>query len=152
MKAIITREKLEARYQHLDNMRREVSQELRRIYREKNMQHKVSQKLKILEKEILLVQVEIRLAEKNCSYGDVVQLYFRDNDQRMPMSLCIPHREDYEEIIDSSIDYNDLLSLSKRCFRVTEAGKVSKKCIIHDLYDIRVIGTYNKKTRKITYY
>mgnify|MGYP000020815493 CR=1 FL=1 len=108
----------------------------------------IVKQLEQVEASIALSKVELFLAKNQYNKGDVIKIHVGIGSNRKERILCVPFDEDYDEVIKSRNYY----LVYERCFELNKSGLVSKKLIYSDLTNGEVIGTYDRQTRKVTYF
>ena len=113
----------------------------------------IVKQLEQVEASIALSKVELFLAKNQYNKGDVIRTHVGIGSHKKDLILCVPFDEDYDEVIkscDYCLVYERCFEL--RCFELNKSGLVSKKLIYADLTNGEVIGTYDRQTRKVTYF
>lgn len=108
----------------------------------------IVKQLEQVESSIALSKVELFLAKNQYNKGDVIKIHVGIGSNRKERILCVPFDEDYDEVIKSRNYY----LVYEHCFELNKSGLVSKKLIYSDLTNGEVIGTYDRQTRKVTYF
>ena len=108
----------------------------------------IVKQLEQVEASIALSKVELFLAKNQYNKGEVIKIHVGIGSNRKERILCVPFDEDYDEVIKSRNYY----LVYERCFELNKSGLVSKKLIYSDLTNGEVIGTYDRKTLKVTYF
>lgn len=108
----------------------------------------IVEQLEQVEASIALSKVELFLAKNQYNKGDVIRTHVGIGIHKKELILCVPFDEDYDEVIKSRNYY----LVYQRCFVLNKSGLVSKKLIYSDLTNGEVIGTYDRQTRKVTYF